>query len=165
MVEVSLTGHDHRRSVSASLNFLCLLMGICAFLMMFPGCGDKPEFDTLSVAGNEKVISYYRFGIITVGGKTYRSDIIIFPDRVKYNWHALSDHFIKPETISDVTNADIKVLIIGTGAQGGVAVSKETLDHLKSIGIETHVMDTWKAVELYNNSKKEKLAAVLHINC
>ncbi len=173
MIGVPLTGFNSGRSLlitpfkNPSSYIIYLLIDICIFLLLFSGCDGKPKFVPLTtVSGDEKVITDYRFGKITIGAKSYYdTDIIIFPDRVKCNWHELKTHFINPETISDVTNANIKVLIIGTGAQGGVSVSKATLDYLESIGIKTHVMDTWKAVDLYNNSKKDKLAAVLHLNC
>jgi len=33
------------------------------------------------------------------------------------------------------------------------------------IGIKTHVMDSWKAVDFYNNAIKDQVVAVLHLNC
>ena len=172
MIGLSLTGFNGRCLFITAHNklssyFICLLIDICVFLILFSGCDGKPKFVPLATdSGNEKVITDYRFGKITIGAKSYYdTDIIIFPDRVKYNWHELKTHLVSPETISDVTKANIKVLIIGTGAQGGVAVPKATVDYFESIGIKTYVMDTWKAVDLYNDSKKDTLAAVLHLNC
>lgn len=145
---------------------LCLLTLVSIILILLSGCTSEPKYDPLIVSGDEKVIADFRAGKIIIGAKSYfSSDIIISPDHVKYNWYGLHDHIVKPETISDVINSDIKVLIIGTGAQNGVSVPKATIEYLESIGIKTCVMDTWKAVEFYDKSKREKLAAVLHLNC
>lgn len=111
-------------------------------------------------------IEHYSFGSITVDGKTYTSDVIIYPGRVDSSWWRKEGHNLHIVDLTDVINAKPQVLVIGTGASGLMKVLKETLSHLESKGIEVHVERTDKAVELYNKLQKDKIViAAFHLTC
>ena len=60
-------------------------------------------------------IDGYSFGRMTVGGREFRSDLIIYPDgRVQDNWWRAEGHNLLLEDIAEVLATSPKKLIIGT---------------------------------------------------
>ncbi len=111
-------------------------------------------------------ISHYSFGRITVDGKTYTSDVIIFPNRVKSSWWRLEGHLLQIPDLKDVIDEKLPVLIIGTGFYGAMQVPEKTIDYLKSIGIDVYVHKSMEAVQLYNKISSERpTVAALHLTC
>jgi hypothetical protein len=112
-------------------------------------------------------IEHYSFGSITIDGKTYTSDVIIYPGRVDSSWWRKEGHNLQVVDLVDVINAKPQVLVIGTGSSGAMRVPKGTISHLESRGIEVHAERTGKAVELFNKIQgKDKIViAALHLTC
>ncbi len=123
-----------------------------------------------SEEGEDKLrISHYSFGKIIIDNKTYTSDVIIYSNRVDSSWWRKEGHYLQPVDLTDVVNAKPDILIIGTGNSGVMRVTGETLDFVKSKGIEVYVDITGKAVELFNKLQGEKtnkiIIATLHLTC
>ena len=111
-------------------------------------------------------IEHYSFGKITINGKTYTSDVIIYPGRVDSSWWRKEGHNLDIVDLTDVINAKPEVLIVGTGSSGLMKVPKDTISYLESKGIEVHAALTEKAVELFNKLQKDKIIiAALHLTC
>jgi hypothetical protein len=111
-------------------------------------------------------IEYYSFGSITIDGKTYTSDVIIYPGRVDSSWWRKEGHNLQIVDLTDVIKAKPDILVVGTGSSGAVRVPKDTISHLESKGIEVHVALTVKAVEIFNKLQKDKIViAALHLTC
>ena len=111
-------------------------------------------------------IEHYSFGKITIDGKPYTSDVIIYPDKVNSSWWRKEGHNLNVEDLNDVIKAKPQVLVIGTGASGLMKVPKETVSHLESKGIKVYIERTEKAVELFNTLQKDKtVIAALHLTC
>jgi hypothetical protein len=111
-------------------------------------------------------IEYYSFGKITIEGKTYTSDVIIYPEKVNASWWRKEGHNLQVVDLTDVINANPQILVIGTGATGLMRVPKETISHLQSKGIEVHVARTGEAVEIFNKLQKDKIViAAFHLTC
>uniref|UniRef100_A0A7C4AJK0 Uncharacterized protein n=1 Tax=Thermodesulfovibrio aggregans TaxID=86166 RepID=A0A7C4AJK0_9BACT len=112
-------------------------------------------------------ISYYSFGKIIVNGNEYTSDIIVFPDSVYPSWWRKEGHSLCMEDLAEVLKKDINVLIVGTGAYGRMKVPESVINELKKKGIETFVIDTEKAVALFNQFLNEgkKVAGAFHLTC
>jgi hypothetical protein len=111
-------------------------------------------------------IERYSFGNITIDGKTYTSDVIIYPERVDSLWWRKEGHNLQAVDLKDVINAKPDILVIGTGAYGVMKVSKETTSYLESQGIKVQIDLTKNAVELFNKLQKDKIViAALHLTC
>ena len=111
-------------------------------------------------------IEHYSWGKITIDGKTYTSDVIIYPDRVDASWWRKEGHNLHVEDVKDLIDARPEAIVIGTGAMGVMKVPKETIAHLESEGIHVHVERTGKAVELFHMLQKDKeVIAALHLTC
>jgi len=111
-------------------------------------------------------IEHYSFGRITIDGNTYISDVIIYPDKVDSSWWRKKGHSLHIDDLKDVISLRPEILIIGTGESGVMVVPEETLSYLKGYNIEVYVARTGKAVELFNNLRKDKKTfAALHLTC
>lgn len=113
-------------------------------------------------------ITGYSFGKITIDGKAYTGDLIIYPDdTVEPSWWRGEGHLLQPEDISGILKDPPEILVIGTGHDGVMQVDKRTLDALREKGVEVHALKTAEAVKLYNSQEKKgkKAAAALHLTC
>jgi len=111
-------------------------------------------------------IEHYSFGTITIDGKSYTSDVIIYPEKVDSSWWRQQGHSLHIVDLKDVILAGPEILIVGTGHSGAMVVPEETLSYLKSKGIDVHIARTDKAVELFNKfQKNKKTIAALHLTC
>jgi hypothetical protein len=111
-------------------------------------------------------IQHYSFGRITIDGKTYTSDVIIYPDRINSSWWRKEGHFLQMDDLKDVIDTRPEVIIIGTGYSGIMKVSEDVINKFKSMKIDVHVARTTDAVNLFNElSGKRKTVACLHLTC
>jgi hypothetical protein len=111
-------------------------------------------------------IESYRFGSIVVDGKTYTSDLIIFPERVAGSWWRQQGHSLAPDDLEEVVEAAPEVLIIGQGAVGRMEVPSDTLAYLEASGIKVIADQTGEACRLYNQMcDSRRVVAALHLTC
>jgi hypothetical protein len=113
------------------------------------------------------MIQSYHFGEIKIDGKTYTSDVIIYPDRVESSWWRKTSHELGPDDLPDqVVKQRPDVILVGTGSPGLMKVLPDVKKLIESKGIKLLVEDTRKACETYNQlSKKQKVIALLHLTC
>ena len=70
------------------------------------------------------------------------------------------------DDLSEIINANLPILIIGTGYSGAMVVPKGTLEYLKSNNIHVVVKKTREAVDYYNeNAAAKQIAAAFHLTC
>lgn len=114
-------------------------------------------------------IETYAFGKMVYGGKTYTSDLIIYPDRVDDSWWRLQGHLLQIEDLENILKEDPDILVIGTGAMGVMKVPPELKEQLRNKNIQLHIEQTAAAVETFNafNSadKSKKIIAAFHLTC
>jgi hypothetical protein len=111
-------------------------------------------------------IEAYEFGRMVVGGKTYTSDLIIYPDRIDSSWWRLKGHLLQMEDLKDILKEEPGILIIGTGAVGIMKVPKELKKQLEEKNIELYVQRTGKAVGVFNSvDKSKKVIGAFHLTC
>ncbi len=111
-------------------------------------------------------ITGYSFGSITVDGKHYSSDVIIYPDGVDSSWWRSEGHLLQPADLDRVLAAKPDVLVVGTGAMGVMKVPESTVRFLKGRGIDVRVARTAEAVKIYNGIRENTNAvAALHLTC
>jgi hypothetical protein len=112
------------------------------------------------------MIDAFHFGKITVNSQTYRSDVIIYPDRVVDSWWRKEGHSLCLEDLADVIAFHPEVLILGQGNPGLMEVPESMLETLRQQKIEVHVAPTREAVRLYNSyALRRKTVAALHLTC
>jgi hypothetical protein len=116
------------------------------------------------LAGNY-TIDFYEFGKIVVSGKTYESDIVILPDGSVQSGPEDMHYVLMPELEKIINTPGIKTLVIGTGAEGNGLLRKKLVKIVRSRGIELKMMLTKDAMQMLNETPKEGVIAMLHLNC
>ena len=111
------------------------------------------------------VIEGYTFGRMDIGGTTFNSDVIIFPERVKSPWWRGEGHFLQLRDIEDILEYRPEVLIIGTGYYRQMKVAPEVEDKLKEMNIDYYIVDCREGVELYNTIEKKRKVGAFHLTC
>lgn len=112
------------------------------------------------------MIESYKFGKIVIDGKTYRSDLIIYEDKIDDNWWRRKGHSLCPDDIQEIIDAKPDILIVGTGYSGLMKVPRKTEKFIEEEGIQLIAEKTTKAVETYNDlSRDKRVVAALHLTC
>ncbi len=112
------------------------------------------------------IIDSYQLGLISVNGKKYTSDIIIFPDSVRDDWWRKSGHQLCLEDIAEIIAKNPEVLIVGTGVSGLVEVLPEVRQAVDARGIKLIAETTDKACHTYNQlCHSQRVVAALHLTC
>jgi hypothetical protein len=110
-------------------------------------------------------IDHYEFGKIVVNGQDYEHDIVILPDGSIHPGPEDMHYVILPELERVINTPGIKILVIGTGAEGNGLLRKKLVKVVKGRGIKLEMMLTKDAVKMLNETSREGLVAMLHLNC
>jgi hypothetical protein len=112
-------------------------------------------------------IRHYSFGKVIIDNKEYREDLIVFSDTTYSPWWRKEGHGLCMSDLEKIFNKNIDTLIIGTGAYGRMKVSENLINELRAKGIETYVMETDKAISLFNQllEERKKVAGAFHLTC
>jgi hypothetical protein len=111
-------------------------------------------------------VDSYEFGVIVIDGRTYRTDLLIWPGQIKHDWWRSESHLLQAADVFEALAADPQVLVVGTGAYGRMEVDQELADYLKERGIELVARPTREACRSINElAGKRRLAAALHLTC
>ena len=111
-------------------------------------------------------ITLYDFGRIVVDGETHGRDVIIHPDRVEGSWWRTEGHRLDVQDLERVWDSEPETLVVGTGYYGNMRIPRETLDFVRSRGIEVIAQPTPDAVETFNTLQTDsgrRVVAVLHL--
>ena len=112
------------------------------------------------------MIDSYDFGRITVNGKSYTADLLVFPDKIKADWWRKKGHRLHVADLKEVLEAKPEVLVVGTGYSGMMVVPPETRSYIESEGIQLIVQKTAEAFKTFNRLvKSRKAVAALHLTC
>lgn len=111
-------------------------------------------------------IDSYTFGRIVINGRTYTTDVIIYPKKVDATWWRKEGHLLQLVDVQEILQVKPELLIVGTGYAGVMKVPRETIERITEQGIEVNVALTSKAAQLYNELQGVRNAvAALHITC
>jgi hypothetical protein len=103
------------------------------------------------------------------GGRRFK-DAKLFPGGSReWDWRETgTDHVpgIQPADVEEVLDHGSKTVVLSKGNYERLQVCPETLDLLKQRGVSFHVLQTEKAVDLYNKLREnEAIGALLHSTC
>ncbi len=115
------------------------------------------------------MITSYAFGKMTIGSRSFSSDLIIFPDgRIQDNWYRRAGHLLEMDDLKTLVPEKPELIITGTGAYGRMALAPDLETKLKASGIEIRAMATPEAVALYNEMIRKpakNISACFHRTC
>lgn len=112
-------------------------------------------------------ITRYSFGKIEVDGQTYTADVIVTPERVVDTWWRKQAHSLAVGDLAEIMGATPKILVVGTGYYGRMAIPEETRRHLRVQGLQLREARTGEAVAESNRLQREsaRVVAALHLTC
>ena len=112
-------------------------------------------------------IDAYSFGNMTIDGKSYRKDIIIYPDNaILCPWWRNSGHRLEIADIKTLIDMQPDLIIAGTGSPGLMAPAKGLRDILQEKGIEFVGLPTGEAIKLYNErARTHRTGGCFHLTC
>ncbi len=120
---------------------------------------------------NYPVLAAVKFGMISIGDRTYTSDVYIFPDgRVKKRKKGLarkttgSSHLIGVEEIMQVCKWAPDVLFVGTGHASCARLTPEANEWLARMQVEVRPIATPDLPVAFNQCEGRK-AAIIHVTC
>ena len=107
------------------------------------------------------------FGRIVIDGRTYRSDVLIFPDgRVKDGWWRKRGHRLDPEDIRVLVEADPEIIVAGAGTSGMMRPAPDLETYLSEKGIQLLIAPNEEATRLFNdNVGRRRTAGCFHLTC
>lgn len=117
------------------------------------------------------MIEDVRFGRITVDGRPYEYDIVIYPSgkieprkkEISKRKHGTS-HKFDPDELREYLGEDFDVLIVGTGIYGMLSLLPESRG--LAGGREIIEKPTPEAARLFNElRKKKRVLGIFHVTC
>ena len=109
---------------------------------------------------------------VRLGSRTYRfRDCKVWPGGAKeWDWRLTGTSHkpgIQPADIEEILEQDVEVMILSRGMRLLLRTSPETEKLLDSRGIEYHVEQTKRAVELFNQLTEQgkRVGGVFHSTC
>jgi hypothetical protein len=112
-------------------------------------------------------IEDFGFGWISVGGKRYSSDLVIYPDgRVEDAWRRSRGHRLKSDDIKELIESHPEVIIAGTGVSGMVTPDDALETQLARRGITFEAIPNEQAVRRYNALiGTRRVGCCFHLTC
>ncbi len=112
-------------------------------------------------------IEKYSFGSITIDGRTYKADLIIYPDKVQENWWRKSGHTLHVDDIREILDEPPDVLIVGQGDSARMELDSRVKDVLNRLQVELFAAATGPACTKFNELSEsgKKVVAALHLTC
>lgn len=113
------------------------------------------------------MIDEYTFGRISIDGKKYVKDIIIYPDgHVQGSWWRKNGHRLCIDDIRELIATNPEMLIAGTGSPGLMKPEPELIELLAGKGIAFKALPSHEAIRLYNTMCiRKKVGACFHLTC
>lgn len=108
------------------------------------------------------------FGAMTIDGRIYNSDLLIFPDgRVEEGWWRQRGHVLSVKDMITLADAVPQMIVAGTGTSGRMRPEAGVIDFLRERGIEFIAEPTPRALKIYNDKVLEgaKVGACFHLTC
>lgn len=111
------------------------------------------------------------FGCISIDGRTYEYDVIIHlsgeivkrKKKLSKKYYG-SSHTISKDEAKFVYEDGCKTLVLGTGQDDNVRLSKEAAEYFERRGCKVIAQPTPDAIDTFNHSRKETIG-LFHVTC
>jgi hypothetical protein len=111
------------------------------------------------------MIEGYRFGSITINGRTYHHDVEVRWTSEVLKWWRKEGYIIDLDDVKRAIEEKPEIIVIGTGEMGVAKVTKKTIEEIKLNKIELIIEITGKAVKIFNQNKERKVIGLFHLTC
>ena len=117
-------------------------------------------------------ISHVSWGGLEIEGQTQSfKDAKLYPGGARaWDWNETGTSHtpgIQPADVEELVDQGAEVIVLTKGMNERLGVMSETLQMLDEAGIETHVLQTEKAVERYNALQNDgrRVGGLFHSTC
>lgn len=113
------------------------------------------------------MIDSYSFGHMTIDGRSFRKDVIIYPDAtILCPWWRQAGHHLDVTDIQSLIDMRPDLIIAGTGSPGLMAPARDLQEALQKNGIEFVALPTGEAVKLFNERAETiPTGGCFHLTC
>lgn len=120
------------------------------------------------------MIEEYKFGSITIDGKTYEYDVEVRWTGEVLKWWREENHLINVADVKRAIEENPDTIIIGTGQAGMAKVTDEAKKEILSNGIGLIIDKTEEAIKTFNIQKEDsleeegrekKIIGLFHLTC
>jgi hypothetical protein len=113
------------------------------------------------------MIDAFAFGSMVIDGRSYHSDLIIFPDgRVQDSWRRIQGHVLSKQDIVTLIKSEPMVIIAGAGVNGRMRPEPGIESFLSKKNIQFIIAPNRQAVDWYNTEyTNQKVGACFHLTC
>jgi len=111
------------------------------------------------------------FGRITIAGRTYSTDVLIFPDGgVQDQWWRARGHLLSREDLAPLLAVNPGEIVVGTGVHGRMRPAAGLVSALAAEGVRLTLLPNAEARAEYNQRVQQgaeglRLAACFHLTC
>ena len=116
-------------------------------------------------------LAWGQIEVATEGNVQRFKDCKIWPGGAReWRWEETGTHHnpgIQPADLEDVLKKDVDVIVLGSGQLGRLKISPETEMLLHDRGIPYHLVNTEKAVQLFNalTQQGKRVGGLFHSTC
>lgn len=112
-------------------------------------------------------IDSYTFGYMSIDGRGYATDLIVYPDgTINNRWWRKDGHRLGVEDLDRLAQVKPQIIIIGNGESSMMKVPNETLQYLRTICDQVVIENTSNAVRKFNVlSPSRRVAGIFHLTC
>ena len=112
-------------------------------------------------------IESYSFGRIKIEGDIYKKDLIISEGKITSPWWRKEGHNLQWEDLEEKIAGESEVLVVGTGAFGGMKEQQALREQIENSGLSLHVAKTEEAVNIFNDLSEQgkNVTGVFHLTC
>jgi len=120
------------------------------------------------------MIEEYKFGSVTIDGKTYNHDVEVRWTGHVFDWLRKKSHVIDSDDIKRALEQNPETIIIGTGESGIAKVSDRLKQEVESKGIQLIIDRTEQATKTFNiindesrdeEGEQRKVIGLFHLTC
>lgn len=115
-------------------------------------------------------ISWGQVDVETNGQRTSYKDVKLWPGGSRaWDWNETGTSHnpgVQPADVQELVDHGARAVVLSRGMHERLKVKPETLEWLEDRDIETHVLETKKAVERYNQlADSTPVGALIHSTC
>ena len=108
----------------------------------------------------------YEFGMLTINGVDYDSDVIVYSDHVQEKWWRKEGHQLCLDDLKGILGEQFDTLVVGTGYFGRMKIDSSVSEELKHKGITLIAHDTAEACKVFNRlNQTQKVIGAFHLTC
>ncbi len=120
------------------------------------------------------MIEEYKFGSITIDGKTYKYDVEVRWTGEVLEWWREESHVFDVDDIKRATEQNPDTIILGTGVSGLAKVTEQAERFIKERGIKLIIDRTEEATKTFNiinedseeeEGEENKVVGLFHLTC